>query len=113
MTPKAGSFNSAVSPSPGVSPRWAGYGSGTGGGQSEQSVDLASLGSYGGSLYSTAPGLASARATTVDELLEALQQGGGAQQSTKMSGRRSMRDQIEKLGTNGVQMPYLFGAPRL
>ena len=66
------------------------------------SLDLASL-TVGGSLYSS--NINSARASTVDELIEVLQ-GGGLAESTRMSGRRSIREKIAKLD---VDLPSIFG----
>ena len=68
------------------------------------SLDLASM-TIGGSLYSS--NINSARASTVDELIEVLQGGGFAESgTTKMSGRRSIREKIAKLD---VDLPNIFG----
>ena len=68
------------------------------------SLDLASM-TIGGSLYSS--NINSARASTVDELIEVLQGGGFAESgTTKMSGRRSIREKIAKLD---VDLPSIFG----
>jgi hypothetical protein len=48
------------------------------------------------------------RASTVDQLIESLQ-GGGLADSTKMSGRKSIRDKITGLAAE-VDLPVIFGA---
>jgi len=96
---------------PDSTPR-TGFGGVYGGGGGGISIDLASLGSFGGSMYSaaTAGGLLDSgrRASTVDQLIESLQ-GGGLADSTKMSGRKSIRDKITGLAAE-VDLPVIFGA---